>query len=153
MMYKQFQNNGIINVFLQVHIFTVISTYLYFWKKLFSEMILLFLIFLEFINSNFIASSFFVYSYSESLKLTEDQTHNPGIYPDWELNWWPFTLQDDAQSTEPHEVGLFPLLIILSTDHLAPSPSQTLSLGERSLLFSSPQEQCLPRSTCACEAL
>ena len=37
-----------------------------------------------------------------------DQTHNPSMSPDWESNWRPFTLQDDAQPTEPHHSGLDP---------------------------------------------
>ena len=39
-----------------------------------------------------------------------DLAHNPGMYPDWELNKWPFTLQNDTQSTEPHQSG--PILLI-----------------------------------------
>ena len=34
------------------------------------------------------------------------QTLNPGMCPDWESNWWPFALWDDAQPTEPHQSGL-----------------------------------------------
>ena len=33
---------------------------------------------------------------------------NPGMCPDWESNWQPFDLQFGAQSTEPHQPGLFP---------------------------------------------
>ena len=29
--------------------------------------------------------------------------HNPGMRPDWELNWRPFGSQAGAQSTEPHQ--------------------------------------------------
>ena len=32
---------------------------------------------------------------------------NPGMCPDWESNQWPFTLQVNAQSTEPHRSGQF----------------------------------------------
>ena len=40
-------------------------------------------------------------------KLGTDQTHcNPGMCPERESDWCPFTLQDDAQSTEPHGSGL-----------------------------------------------
>ena len=28
---------------------------------------------------------------------------NPGVCPDWELNWQPFDLQASIQSTEPHQ--------------------------------------------------
>ena len=31
-----------------------------------------------------------------------EQNHNPGICPDLESNWWPSTLHDYAQPTEPH---------------------------------------------------
>ena len=30
---------------------------------------------------------------------------NPGMCPDWELNWWPFGSKAGAQSTEPHQPG------------------------------------------------
>ena len=33
--------------------------------------------------------------------------YNPGMCPDWESNWWPFSLQDDAQPTEPNQPGQF----------------------------------------------
>ena len=36
---------------------------------------------------------------------TGDLACNPGMRPDWELNWWPFGSQADAQSTEPHQLG------------------------------------------------
>ena len=35
-----------------------------------------------------------------------DLTHNPGMYPDRETNWWPLGSQADAQPTEPHQTGL-----------------------------------------------
>ena len=38
---------------------------------------------------------------------TGDLAHNPGMWPDWELNRRPFGLQAGAQSTEPHQPGLF----------------------------------------------
>ena len=38
---------------------------------------------------------------------TGDLAHNPGMCPDWEWNQRPFGSQDDAQSTEPHQPGLF----------------------------------------------
>ena len=37
-------------------------------------------------------------------------THNPGMCPDWELNWRPFGLQAGTQSTEPHQPGLISYL-------------------------------------------
>ena len=37
---------------------------------------------------------------------TGNLVHNPGMCPDWELNWQPFDLQLGAQSTEPHQPGL-----------------------------------------------
>ena len=36
---------------------------------------------------------------------TGDLAHNPGMYPDWESNWQPFSLQASIQSTEPHQPG------------------------------------------------
>ena len=39
--------------------------------------------------------------------LIRDLAHNPGMCPDWELNWWSFGLQDDAQVIELHQSGLF----------------------------------------------
>ena len=43
--------------------------------------------------------------------LTGNWTHNPGMYPDWQLNWRPFPLQDAAQPTEPHWLGLTQLFL------------------------------------------
>ena len=37
--------------------------------------------------------------------LTGDPACNPGMYPDWELNWRPFGSQADTESTEPHQLG------------------------------------------------
>ena len=34
-----------------------------------------------------------------------DPAHNPDMYPDWELNRQPFSLQAVAQATEPHQPG------------------------------------------------
>ena len=36
---------------------------------------------------------------------TENQGHNPSMFPDWELNQRPFGLQVGTQSTEPHQQG------------------------------------------------
>ena len=36
---------------------------------------------------------------------TGDLAHNPGMCPDWELNWQPFGSQTSAQSTELHQPG------------------------------------------------
>ena len=38
---------------------------------------------------------------------TKDLPHNPGMCPDWELNWWLFGLQVQVgtQPTEPHQPG------------------------------------------------
>ena len=36
-----------------------------------------------------------------------DLAHNPGMCPDWESNQQPFGSQSGAQSTEPHQPGLF----------------------------------------------
>ena len=40
--------------------------------------------------------------------LTRDLAQNPGMCPDWELNWRPFGSQAGTQSTEPHQPGLDP---------------------------------------------
>ena len=37
---------------------------------------------------------------------TGDLAHNPGMCPNWELNWRHFGLQPGTQSTEPHQPGL-----------------------------------------------
>ena len=37
---------------------------------------------------------------------TGDLDHNPGIWPDWESNWWAFGSQAIPQSTEPHQPKL-----------------------------------------------
>ena len=39
------------------------------------------------------------------LQLTWDLVCNPGMCPDWVLNWQPFGSQASAQSTEPHQLG------------------------------------------------
>ena len=36
---------------------------------------------------------------------TGDLAHNPGMCPDWELNWRPFGPQARTQATEPHQPG------------------------------------------------
>ena len=50
---------------------------------------------------------------------TGDQAHNPGMCPDWGLNWQPFGSQASAQSTEPQQPGPFLIFwaisILLST--------------------------------------
>ena len=49
---------------------------------------------------------------------TGDQAYNPGMYTDRELNWWPFTLWDDTQPTEPHRSG--PKRVHFSTPNSVP---------------------------------
>ena len=39
-----------------------------------------------------------------------DLACNPGMWPDWESNQWPFGSRAGAQSTEPHQPGLSPHL-------------------------------------------
>ena len=36
---------------------------------------------------------------------TRNLAHNPGMCPDWELNWWHFGSQASTQSTKPHQPG------------------------------------------------
>ena len=43
---------------------------------------------------------------------TGDLAHNPGVCPDWELNWRPFGLQASTQSTKPHQPGLLFFLFL-----------------------------------------
>ena len=43
---------------------------------------------------------------SSCMPATGDLACNPGMYPDWESNWWPFGSQTGTQSTEPHQPGL-----------------------------------------------
>ena len=45
----------------------------------------------------------------------EDLARNPGMCPDWELNWRPFGSLVGAQSTEPHQPGQ---KILISIVHL-----------------------------------
>ena len=45
---------------------------------------------------------------------TGDLARNPGMCPDWELNWRPFGLQASAQSTEPHPARVSPFASRLS---------------------------------------
>ena len=42
---------------------------------------------------------------------TGDLAGNPGLFPDWELNWRPFGSQAGTQSTEPHQPGLHGLFL------------------------------------------
>ena len=41
-----------------------------------------------------------------------DPACNPGMWPDWELDWRPFHLQAGTQPTEPHQPGLITYLLI-----------------------------------------
>ena len=41
-----------------------------------------------------------------------DLAYNLGVCPDWESNQQPLSLQDSAQSTEPHQPGLFLALLL-----------------------------------------
>ena len=47
---------------------------------------------------------------------TGDLAYNPGMCPDWELNWPPFGSQASTQSTESHQLG--PFLLFLKIFHL-----------------------------------
>ena len=46
---------------------------------------------------------------------TGDPARNPGMCPDWELNWRPFGSQASTRSTEPHQPGLFSSYCVLGT--------------------------------------
>ena len=39
-----------------------------------------------------------------------DLAQNPGMCPDWESNWRPFSLQAGAQSTDPYHPNPCPVL-------------------------------------------
>ena len=41
---------------------------------------------------------------------TGDLAQNPGLFPDWESNWWPFGLQAGTQSTEQQQPGSITLV-------------------------------------------
>ena len=45
-------------------------------------------------------------SVASSTPPTGDLACNPDTYPNWELNWQPFSSQASVQSTEPHQPGL-----------------------------------------------
>ena len=45
---------------------------------------------------------------------TGDLVCNPGMCPDWESNWWPFSLQASIQSTEPQQPGLKYFFMLVS---------------------------------------
>ena len=57
--------------------------------------------------------------YISQLPLTRPQTgdlaHNPGTCPDRESNWQPFSSQAGAQSTEPHQPGLYLFYVMYIT--------------------------------------
>ena len=48
---------------------------------------------------------------SNCLPPIENLARNLGLYPDWELNQWPFGWRHEAQPTEPHQSGLNYILI------------------------------------------
>ena len=43
---------------------------------------------------------------------TGNLAHNPGLCPDWELNWRLFGSQAGAQSTELHQLEGFFLIVV-----------------------------------------
>ena len=43
---------------------------------------------------------------------TGDHAHNPGMCPDWVLNWQPFGSQDSTQCTGPNQPGLNKIILI-----------------------------------------
>ena len=47
-----------------------------------------------------------IYQLPLVLALTGDWTPNPGVWPDRESNWWPYTSRDSGQPTAPHWSGL-----------------------------------------------
>ena len=70
------------------------------------------------------------------------RTCNPSIYPDRELNRWPFPLWNDSQPTEPHPPG--PEKVFLNLSFLQQQyPNATYILGTLRLFFSK-KSSCLP---------
>ena len=47
-----------------------------------------------------------------------DQTHNPGMCPDWESKRQPFSVGDDAQPTKPHQLEQIMSLMSIFCDAL-----------------------------------
>ena len=47
------------------------------------------------------------------------------MYPDWELNRWPFGLQAGAQSTEPHRPGLYYKSLKHRTGRICPAAKKS----------------------------
>ena len=53
--------------------------------------------------------------------------HNPGMCPDWELNWPPFGLQAGTQATEPYQPGQNPIVSSSGgRSHVVQPPNQNL---------------------------
>ena len=46
-----------------------------------------------------------------------DLTCNPGMCPDWESNWRPYSWQASAQSTEPHQPGQYNIILVSSVQY------------------------------------
>ena len=77
------------------------------------------------------------------LSPTGDLAYQPGMCPDWKWNHQPFNAQASAQSTEPHQPGLFSVLI---WERQASFP-YSLFLGENVSLINGPQNARLRSST------
>ena len=87
-----------------------------------SQCILIFFVVSLFVFSNFIFFNFIYFILDRGkggregekhqhvvasrVPLTGDLAHNPGMCPDWELNWRPFGSQANTQSTESHQPRL-----------------------------------------------
>ena len=49
---------------------------------------------------------------------TGDLAYNPGMCPDWELNWGPYGLQATAQSIESHQLEMYCYFFLILRVHL-----------------------------------
>ena len=83
--------------------------------------------------------------------LLRDLARNPGMCPDWESNQRPFGSQAGAQSTEPHQAGLFfymPLVLnCISASASWRTQTVTLSLRAQNTTSVCSSVPCLGKTT------
>ena len=68
---------------------------------------------------------------------TGDLARNPGMSPDWDSNQRPFGLQAGAQSTEPHQPGLYlydDFIILVLLQNLSNSPMKICTFSSTYIL-------------------
>ena len=78
-----------------------------------------------------------------------DPVRNPGMCPDWESNQRPFGLQAGTPSTEPHQPGLCPLLLRVTSFIVSLSTTLhcTLAPHDTSVTI------CVASECCVCNAM